>query len=101
MDYTNGHLSARAIADRLNIDGITKLGSRSRGLGWVSDTVIDIVRNVAYTGRTYSVSRAQREGDLIKATWPAIIDLSQFEAAQRQIGRNRVRCGLPKAQGHS
>jgi site-specific DNA recombinase len=88
-DYANRHLSARSIADRLNIDGVRKPGSRSHGLGWVPDTVIDVVQNVAYTGRTYSISRARREGDVIEASWPAIIDPSLFEAAQRQIGRNR------------
>lgn len=88
-DYANGHLSARVIADRLNIDGILKPGSRTKGLSWVPDTVVDIVQNVAYIGKTYSISRARREGNLIGASWDSIIDPKLFEAAKNQVVRNR------------
>src|SRR5438105_8424311 len=67
--YAQGDVSSRDLADRLNAAGVRKPGSRSGGLGWVRDTVIDLLRNVAYIGKTYSVSRPKRQGDLIPATW--------------------------------
>jgi site-specific DNA recombinase len=88
QEYATGRYSARALADRLNLDGIVKPGSRSGGLGWVPDTIIDVVRNVAYVGKTFSGSRGRRQGDLIPAAWPAIVDQEVFDAAQRQRERN-------------
>ena len=81
--------SARNIAERLNISGPAKSRSRSSGLGWVPDTIVDMVQNVAYIGKTYSVSRARREGELIEAAWPPIIDQDLFDAAERHLVRNR------------
>ena len=42
-----------------------------------------------YGRHTFSISRARREGQLIEAKWPGIVDPKIFEAAQRQIVRNR------------
>jgi site-specific DNA recombinase len=87
-DYAAGQ-SARTISARLNLSGLRNPRSRSNGLGWVPDTIVDIVQNVAYIGKTYSVSRARREGDLIDASWSAIIGQELFDAAERQLKRNR------------
>lgn len=88
-DYAAGQASTRALTTRLNAEGIKKPGSRSRGLGWVPDTVVDLLQNVAYIGKTYSVSRARREGQLITATWPAIIERDVFDRVQRVLAKNR------------
>jgi hypothetical protein len=41
--------------------------ARHRVKGWTATTLNDILLNTAYTGRTYSVSRRRREGELIEA----------------------------------
>jgi DNA invertase Pin-like site-specific DNA recombinase len=86
--YASGK-SAREIAATLNAAGRDHPRSRSGGLGWVPDTIVDIVQNVAYIGLTYSLSRARREGALIEAAWPSIVEKDQFEAVKRQLERNR------------
>jgi DNA invertase Pin-like site-specific DNA recombinase len=86
--YASGK-SAREIAATLNAAGPVNPRSRSKGLGWVPDTIVDIVQNVAYVGLTYSISRGRREGALLEAAWPSIVDRDQFEAVRRQLGRNR------------
>jgi DNA invertase Pin-like site-specific DNA recombinase len=88
-DYSAGQRSTTALAERLNTEGIVKPGSRSGGLGWVPDTIVDILQNVAYLGKTYSISRARREGDLIAASWPGFIDQPLFDRVQRALRRNR------------
>jgi len=59
-DYAQGNTNTRILAGRLNAEGIKKPGSRSKGLGWVPDTIVDILQNVAYVGKTFSISRARR-----------------------------------------
>src|SRR5437660_8981898 len=46
-----------------------------------------MLRNVAYVGKTYSISRDRREGDLIQASWPAIVDEELFASVQRILDR--------------
>jgi DNA invertase Pin-like site-specific DNA recombinase len=87
--YVNGDVSARALAGRLNDEGVPRLRPRSR-YGWLPDTVVDVLRNVAYTGRTYAVSRARREGELIAASWPALVDDVTFARAAELLGERRV-----------
>ena len=88
-DYATGQRSTTVLAGRLNTEGIVKPGSRSGGLGWVPDTIVDILQNVAYVGMTYTVSRARREGDLIRASWPAIVDQHLFDSVRRALRGNR------------
>ena len=94
--YATGHISSRDIAARLNAEGIVKPGSRTNGLGWVPDTIVDMVQNVAYVGKTYTVSRARREGEVIAAAWPAIIEQPLFDRAQIVLAKNYR---LPGASG--
>ena len=89
-DYAAGQARTRALAARLNAEGITKPGSRTRGLGWVADTIADLLQNRAYIGQTYSVSRARREGQLIDANWSPIVDSDVFDRVQRVLAKNRL-----------
>ena len=102
-DYATGQASTRALAARLNAEGIKKPGSRSRGLGWVPDTIVDLLQNVAYVGKTYSISRARREGQLISAIWPPIVERDVFDRVQRMLARNRGagRGGVRRGVMHS
>lgn len=89
-DYASGGWSTRALAHRLNAEGAIIDGSK----GWYGDTVAQVLGNVAYSGRTYSISRRRRQGDLIPAQWPALIDRPTWEAVQRQLQAKRGRRGL-------
>lgn len=54
----------------------------------------ELLRNVAYTGQTFSESRRRKgKGQLKPADWPAIIEPELWEAAQRQLGRYNGRGG--------
>jgi DNA invertase Pin-like site-specific DNA recombinase len=88
--YSSGSWSANAIAGRLNDEGVARPRARS-AYGWLPDTVVDTLRNVAYVGKTYSESRAKRRGDLIAAQWPAIVDEHVFWHVQELMGERRVR----------
>ena len=92
-EYATGNYSARALAQRLNAEGVTlpaNTGPKElRGKGWHGDTVMQVLANVAYIGKTYSISRRFRQGDLIDAKWPALIDQETWEAVQRQRVRHR------------
>ena len=102
-DYASGQSSSRALAATLNAEGVTKPGSRTAGIGWVRDTVVDLSQNVAFIGKTFSVSRARREGQLISATWPSIIDPDLFGRVQAILARNRLagRGGARRGQTRS
>jgi DNA invertase Pin-like site-specific DNA recombinase len=94
--YASGELSAKAIADRLSAEGITRRLARNP-YGWVPDTVVDTLRNVAYVGKTFTVSRAKQEGEIITAQWPLIIEESTFNRVQALMGDRRVfRVSSPK-----
>ena len=88
-DYATGRYSSRDLAGGLNARGVSKLRSRSKGLGWVPDTVVDLLQNVAYVAKTYSVSRARREGDLIQAQWEPIVAIELFDRVQQMLGGHR------------
>jgi len=99
--YVTGTWSAQGIAARLNDEGIQRHRARSRH-GWLPDTVVDTLRNVAYVGKTYSESRARRQGELIAAQWPAIVDQTLFARARELMGERKVRrspVGRPYAFG--
>jgi len=88
-DYTAGDTSAKALAARLNDEGVVRNRPRSKH-GWLPDTVVDTLRNVAYVGKTYSASRSRRQGELIRAQWGAIVDEPTFRRAQEILNRRRV-----------
>jgi DNA invertase Pin-like site-specific DNA recombinase len=96
-DYATGNYSSRELAARLNAEGMVvsaRCGPTARrGQGWYGDTLMYMLANVAYIGKTYSVSRQRREGELIDAKWPAVIDIATWEAVQRQRLRNYRRGG--------
>jgi DNA invertase Pin-like site-specific DNA recombinase len=84
-EYATGRYSARVLSARLNSEGVfldNSGAARHRIKGWTATTLNDILLNVAYTGRTYSVSRRRREGELIEAQWPALIDIETWEKTQ-------------------
>jgi DNA invertase Pin-like site-specific DNA recombinase len=92
-EYASGLYSARQIAMRLNAEGVPPL-PRSRGAGWRFYSVAELLRNVAYTGQTFTESRRRKgKGQLMPATWPAIIDLELWQTAQRQLTRYSGRGG--------
>ena len=102
--YTAGTASAAAIADRLNLEGLPMPTARA-GKGWIANSITDMLRNVAYTGRTYAGSRKRREGELIPATWPAIVADATFDRAGEILtdrtpkGGSRAGAGKPYAFG--
>ena len=98
-EYAGGRYSARDIARRLNAEGVPPL-PRSRGAGWRFYSVAELLRNVAYTGQTFTESRRRHgKGQLMPATWPAIIQPELWQAAQRRAGRVVGRGGRrPKGQ---
>jgi hypothetical protein len=89
-DYATGNWSTRALAHRLNAEGAIIEGSK----GWYGDTLAQVLANVAYIGRTYSISRRRHEDDLIPAQWPALIDRPTWDGVQRQLEAKRGRRGL-------
>ena len=92
-EYATGRYSARTLAERLNAEGAilpANTGPKEqRGKGWHGDTIMQMLGNVAYIGKTYSESRRYRQGDLIDAQWPALIDMETWEAVQRVRERQR------------
>ncbi len=83
-DYSAGEFSAKALALRLNEEGVPRQGARSKH-GWLPDTVVDTLRNVAYVGKT------TYKGELIKAQWPGIIDTATFKRVQGLMEGRKVR----------
>jgi DNA invertase Pin-like site-specific DNA recombinase len=92
-EYASGLYSARKIAMRLNAQAIPPL-PRSRGAGWRFYSVVELLRNIAYTGHTRTGSRRRKgTGDLMAAQWPPIIELELWESAQRLLSRRNGRGG--------
>ena len=83
-DYASARFSTRTLADRLNAEGIRPPRFKT---GWRSDTVAQLLGNIAYSGRTYSQRRSKQLGDLIPANWPAVVSVEQWEAVDRLLGR--------------
>jgi hypothetical protein len=84
-EYATGRYSVKVIASRLTAEGVVldnQGPARHRTRVWTVTTLNDILLNVAYTGRTYSVSRRRREGELIPAQWPALVDIETWEKTQ-------------------
>lgn len=72
--------------------------------GWLPDTVGDMLRNVAYVGKTWSAgrkraARANDGGELIPARWPAIIDEATFRQAQDRLAEQGRRRRSPARPG--
>ena len=83
-EYATARFSTRGIARRLNLEGIRPPTFKT---GWRADTVAQLLGNIAYTGRTYSERRSKRQGDLIPATWPALVSVEAWEAVDRLLNR--------------
>lgn len=96
-EYGTGNYSARVLAHRLNAEGTilpANTGPKEhRGKGWHGDTIMQMLGNVAYIGKTYSGSRRRREGALMDAKWPALVDVETWEAVQRQRAKHRRKGG--------
>jgi len=82
-EYATGRHSTREVARRLNAEGLIPPSFRG---GWRADTVAQLMANVTYLGKTYSVSRTRKEGDLIQGQWPAIIDQATWDACHKRLG---------------
>gem|GEM_PF-2465448 len=95
--YATGEYSGAALAHRFNAEGAilpANTGPKElRGKGWHGDTVMQVLGNVAYIGKTYSISRRRQEGEIIPASWPALIDSETWEAVQRHRARHRRKGG--------
>jgi hypothetical protein len=50
--------------------------------GWRADTVAELLGNVAYIAKTCA-NRTRREGPLLDALWPALIDQETWDQVQR------------------
>jgi site-specific DNA recombinase len=87
-DYATGDYSAKALAARLNDEGVPRAGARTKH-GWLPDTVVDTLRNVAYIGKSYS--GAKRQGELIRAQWPAIVDEPTYKRVQSLMAGRKVK----------
>ena len=85
-DYAAGDASTQDIARRLNVEGV-RLPSFTTG--WRRDTVAQILANPAYIALTYSERRSKRQGDIVAAQWPAIVDLATWDAVQAKLARWR------------
>ena len=96
-EYATGKYSARVLGHRLNAEGVilpANTGPKEhRGKGWHGDTIMQMLGNVAYIGKTYSQSRRHQQGDLIDGNWPALIDMNTWEAVQRQRALHRRKGG--------
>src|SRR5579864_4621952 len=78
------------IARRLNAEGIRPPMFKT---GWRADTVAQLLGNIAYTGRTYTQGRSKQLGELIPASWPALIDETTWETVDRLLRRYRRKGG--------
>jgi site-specific DNA recombinase len=95
--YAGGRFTARDIARRFNAEGVPKL-PRSRGAAWHWHSIAEILRNGAYCGKAFSESRRRSgHGQLIPATWPAIISDPTWTAA-RAISERRSGLGGRRSQ---
>jgi site-specific DNA recombinase len=83
-EYATARYSTRAIAARLNADGIHPPTFKT---GWRADTVAQLLGNLAYIGRTHSERRSKRQGELIRANWPALVTDETWAAVDRLLSR--------------
>jgi site-specific DNA recombinase len=88
-------LAINAIVERLNSMGIPA----KHGGKWSRSSIIGILRNYSYTGRTFAFTTlpGKRSYTKPREQWleapeatPAIIGTEIFEAAQRQLDKNRI-----------
>jgi DNA invertase Pin-like site-specific DNA recombinase len=91
-EYAESSTSAKALAAKLNAEAIPRPGNRSDH-GWLPDTVVDTLRRVAYVGKTYA--KANRQGDLITAQWPAIVEQATFDTVRDLMDRRKVQARRP------
>jgi DNA invertase Pin-like site-specific DNA recombinase len=92
-EYANGNTSAKALADRLNAENVPRAFQARNKHKWMSDTVVDTLRRVAYVGKTYT--DRDRQGELVNAQWPAIVDPSTFKRVQSLMEGRKVQARKP------
>src|SRR6266478_9803918 len=85
-DYATGMYSVRQIARRLNERGQLLPAAKT---AWRGDTIAQLLANVAYIGKTYSLSRRHQRGTLIDGQWDAIVEAETWEAVQRFCAERR------------
>ncbi|MCL0058727.1 recombinase family protein [Dehalococcoidia bacterium] len=92
----NDRMSCTGISKKLNTIGVPT----KRGKYWAKQTVLAILQNLSYTGKTYAFttirgkgaySKPQEEWVDIPGVTPSIIDEAMFEAAQKQLRINGQR----------
>ena len=83
QEYATGKYSTRDIARRLNAEGAVL--PRFTG-GWRADTVAQLLDNVAYIGKSYP-NPTKRKGELLDASWPALVDQETWDRVQRLKSR--------------
>ena len=91
----NDGLSTTGITDRLRALNIPT----KRGNVWMRQTILGILKNPAYTGKTYAFAKeGHRRYAKPKEEWielpgitPAIISQELFEAAQKQLQANKAK----------
>lgn len=93
-EYATGRFSTRDIARRLNAEGIKH--PKGKVGGWRQDTVAQMLGSVVYIGKTY-VSRLKREGPLIDAQWPALVEEDTWNRVQELLVKRRWRSGGGKS----
>ena len=85
--YANG-TTPREIAQALFHEGIPANSRRGPAPeNWKADTVTAMLSNITYIGKTYSVSRRDKTGDIIQASWPAIIEDGLFQRVKDRLTR--------------
>jgi DNA invertase Pin-like site-specific DNA recombinase len=97
-DYATGETSAKALADKLNDEKAPRAFQARNRHGWMSDTVVDTLRRVAYVGKTYSGTG--RQGALIRAQWPPIIDEPTFDRVQSLMEGRKIQARRPAPESY-
>jgi DNA invertase Pin-like site-specific DNA recombinase len=85
-DYAAGTSSVRQIARRLNERGQLLPSAKT---AWRGDTIAQLLANVAYIGKTYSLNRRHHRGALIDGQWEAIIDTETWDAVRHVMAMRR------------
>jgi DNA invertase Pin-like site-specific DNA recombinase len=90
--YATGRHSTGVIAQRLNAEGVQL--PRNRGAPWRWHTVAEMLRNIAYTGRSRVGSRRRRgTGEIIENAWPAIVSPELWDHVQELMEKSKWRGG--------
>jgi DNA invertase Pin-like site-specific DNA recombinase len=81
--YATGTFTTRQIAELLQAEGVEPVGARKGK--WTPDRVAALLTSDAYRAKTYTVSRPHKQGDLIDAKWPALVDDALWQRVQDRL----------------